>query len=147
MRVLTVVLPFCTCQGLSIACSTPEALAWDPDWEGSHEISGRAMRSVHAAGEHFTYQKRCGASSAACSGSPAPAAPCANGSAAADAQAPDLATAAANGAVVPERSPLPTVGHAKGQDQQQQQQQHGGLHLLSKGAGAPQANGVRVSAR
>ena len=28
-------------QGLSIACSTEEALKWDPEWEGSHEISGR----------------------------------------------------------------------------------------------------------
>ncbi len=25
-------------QGLSIACSTPEALKWDPAWENMHEI-------------------------------------------------------------------------------------------------------------
>ena len=25
-------------QGLSIACSTPEALKWDPEWENMHEI-------------------------------------------------------------------------------------------------------------
>ena len=40
-------------QGLSIACSTPEALKWDPAWEGSHEISGRAILSVHEAGAGF----------------------------------------------------------------------------------------------
>ncbi|RMZ53291.1 hypothetical protein APUTEX25_004779 [Auxenochlorella protothecoides] len=44
-------------KGLSIACSTPEALAWDPSWENSHEISGRAITHVHAAGHGFTYQK------------------------------------------------------------------------------------------
>lgn len=49
--------PAHTTQGLSIACSTPEALAWDPSWENSHEISGRAITHVHAAGHGFTYQK------------------------------------------------------------------------------------------
>ncbi|KDD76631.1 asparagine synthase, partial [Helicosporidium sp. ATCC 50920] len=34
-------------KGLSIACSTPEALAWNSDWVGSHEISGRAV-AAHA---------------------------------------------------------------------------------------------------
>lgn len=40
-------------QGLSIACSTPEALKWDPEWEGLHEISGRAIKSVHSAAHGF----------------------------------------------------------------------------------------------
>ena len=30
--------PTFPCQGLSIACSTPEALKWDPEWENMHEI-------------------------------------------------------------------------------------------------------------
>eukprot|EP01023_Acetabularia_acetabulum_P053125 TRINITY_DN5921_c1_g3_i7.p1 TRINITY_DN5921_c1_g3~~TRINITY_DN5921_c1_g3_i7.p1 ORF type:complete len:547 (+),score=100.01 TRINITY_DN5921_c1_g3_i7:62-1702(+) len=34
--------------GLSVACSTPEAVSWDPTWAGMHEISGRAVQ-VHAA--------------------------------------------------------------------------------------------------
>ena len=34
-------------KGLSIACSTEEAVKWDPEWENSHEISGRAIRAVH----------------------------------------------------------------------------------------------------
>lgn len=42
-------------QGLSIACSTPEAIAWDPSWAGSHEISGRAMRNVHDSAEGFAH--------------------------------------------------------------------------------------------
>ena len=136
----------CCQQGLSIACSTPEALAWDPDWEGSHEISGRAMRTVHTAGEHFTYQKRCGTSSA-CSGSGPRAQPCANGSGAATAtQAPEQAPGKRG--VAPERSPLPTVAHAKAQEQQQQQQKAGGPHLLPNGtASTAQANGMRISAR
>lgn len=33
-------------RGLSIACSTPEALSWDPAWKNIHEISGRAL-NVH----------------------------------------------------------------------------------------------------
>lgn len=43
--------------GLSIACSTPEALKWDPAWENMHEISGRAIKSVHEAGASFKLQK------------------------------------------------------------------------------------------
>lgn len=34
-------------KGLSIACSTEEAIAWDPEWQNSHEISGRAIAAVH----------------------------------------------------------------------------------------------------
>ena len=45
-------------QGMSIACSTPEALKWDPEWAGTHEISGRAMKNVHTAGDEFSV-KRC----------------------------------------------------------------------------------------
>ena len=45
-------------QGMSIACSTPEALKWDPEWAGTHEISGRAMKNVHTAGDDFSV-KRC----------------------------------------------------------------------------------------
>ena len=46
-------------KGLSIACSTPEALAWDPDWANVHEISGRAIASVHdhAAAHGFDFDK------------------------------------------------------------------------------------------
>ncbi len=40
-------------QGLSIACSTEEALSWDPDWANCHEISGRAIKSVHESGSDF----------------------------------------------------------------------------------------------
>lgn len=40
-------------RGLSIACSTPEAVAWDPAWAGTHEISGRAMKGVHDAADAF----------------------------------------------------------------------------------------------
>lgn len=35
-------------KGLSIACSTPEAVAWDPEWANIHDISGRAV-AVHDA--------------------------------------------------------------------------------------------------
>lgn len=38
--------------GLSIACSTPEAVSWDPAWKDLHEISGRAI-NVHSASESF----------------------------------------------------------------------------------------------
>lgn len=34
-------------KGLSIACSTPEAVSWDPTWANTHEISGRAIMDVH----------------------------------------------------------------------------------------------------
>lgn len=40
-------------KGLSIACSTPEAVGWDPSWAGTHEISGRAMKGVHDAADGF----------------------------------------------------------------------------------------------
>ncbi|KAL3158675.1 Asparagine synthetase [Trebouxia sp. C0010 RCD-2024] len=45
-------------KGLSIACSTPEAVSWDPSWADSHEISGRAMKNVHDAAEGFQYERR-----------------------------------------------------------------------------------------
>jgi asparagine synthase (glutamine-hydrolysing) len=36
--------------GRSIACSTPEALAWNPEWEQlAGDISGRAIAGVHSA--------------------------------------------------------------------------------------------------
>jgi len=34
-------------KGLSIACSTEEAIKWDAEWANAHEISGRAIQSVH----------------------------------------------------------------------------------------------------
>ena len=40
-------------KGLSIACSTPEAVSWDAAWAGTHEISGRAMKGVHDAADGF----------------------------------------------------------------------------------------------
>lgn len=39
-------------RGLSVACSTPEAVDWDPEWKNLHEISGRAI-GVHVAAENF----------------------------------------------------------------------------------------------
>lgn len=37
--------------GPSVACSTPEALAWDPSWlKHAGDISGRAIADVHEAG-------------------------------------------------------------------------------------------------
>ena len=45
-------------QGLSIACSTPEAVCWDPTWANTHEISGRAMKNVHDSAEGFQYERR-----------------------------------------------------------------------------------------
>jgi hypothetical protein len=44
-------------QGLSIACSTPEAVCWDEEWANTHEISGRALRDVHEAGASFQYER------------------------------------------------------------------------------------------
>ena len=39
--------------GKSIACSTPEAVAWDPEWEKSvGDISGRAV-NVHDSADGF----------------------------------------------------------------------------------------------
>ena len=45
-------------QGLSIACSTPEAVCWDPSWANTHEISGRVMKNVHDSAEGFQYERR-----------------------------------------------------------------------------------------
>jgi len=39
-------------RGLSVACSTPEAVSWDPEWKNIHEISGRAV-GVHVASAEF----------------------------------------------------------------------------------------------
>jgi len=39
-------------KGLSIACSTPEAVAWDPTWAGQHDISGRAVNFHDAASSY-----------------------------------------------------------------------------------------------
>lgn len=39
-------------KGLSIACSTPEAVAWDPDWANIHDISGRAVAFHDAAANY-----------------------------------------------------------------------------------------------
>ena len=37
--------------GRSIACSTPEAVSWNPEWERlAGDISGRAIAGIHAAG-------------------------------------------------------------------------------------------------
>eukprot|EP00884_Botryococcus_braunii_P006202 jgi/Botrbrau1/15583/Bobra.0288s0002.1 len=44
-------------KGLSIACSTPEAVCWDEEWANTHEISGRALRDVHEAGASFQYER------------------------------------------------------------------------------------------
>lgn len=44
-------------QGMSIACSTEEALKWDPEWANTHEISGRAMKDVHSAGNQFNVNR------------------------------------------------------------------------------------------
>ena len=44
-------------QGMSIACSTEEALQWDPEWANTHEISGRAMKDVHSAGNQFNVNR------------------------------------------------------------------------------------------
>lgn len=40
-------------KGLSIACSTEEALAWDPEWANAHEISGRAITHVHQSSSNL----------------------------------------------------------------------------------------------
>lgn len=39
-------------KGLSIACSSPEAVAWDPEWANIHDISGRAV-AIHDASEGY----------------------------------------------------------------------------------------------
>ena len=40
----------CVPEGPSIACSTPAALAWDPDFARSADPSGRSVRGVHRQG-------------------------------------------------------------------------------------------------
>ena len=40
-------------KGLSVACSTPEAISWDPEWANLHDISGRAV-SFHSASDAYT---------------------------------------------------------------------------------------------
>jgi asparagine synthase (glutamine-hydrolysing) len=37
----------CVPGGKSVACSTPEALAWDASFQNVNEPSGRAVRGVH----------------------------------------------------------------------------------------------------
>lgn len=39
-------------KGLSIACSTPEAVDWDPTWKNVHDISGRAI-NVHESADGY----------------------------------------------------------------------------------------------
>ena len=39
----------CVPGGRSVACSTPEALAWDASFSGAADPSGRAVRGVHAS--------------------------------------------------------------------------------------------------
>ena len=39
-------------KGLSVACSTPEAICWDPEWENMHDISGRAV-AAHASSDSY----------------------------------------------------------------------------------------------
>ena len=125
-------LASCPLQGLSIACSTPEALAWDPDWADTHEISGRAMHAVHDAGHDFTFEKRAG------SGALPPAAP--SGTPAVTShvgQAPPMA----NGALKPQQAPLPSAAPLHKEQPRAQQQ------TLSKGiADAAKANGIHVTA-
>ena len=50
---------YATCPfGKSIACSTPEAVSWDPEWEKSvGDISGRAVKNVHVAADEFEVKK------------------------------------------------------------------------------------------
>ncbi len=38
----------CVPSGKSVACSTPEALAWDASFEGGADPSGRAVKGIHA---------------------------------------------------------------------------------------------------
>ena len=39
----------CVPGGKSVACSTPEALAWDASFSAAADPSGRAVRGVHAS--------------------------------------------------------------------------------------------------
>lgn len=108
-------------QGLSIACSTPEALAWDPEWADTHEISGRAMRAVHAAGSTFKYQKRQPSTSS-------------EAGPAGSAGAPSAAAAErpiANGKITPQIAPLPACAR---------------LDVPKGVAQAAKANGIHVAA-
>ena len=130
-------------QGLSIACSTPEAIKWDKDFEGAHEISGRAMRNVHLAGNEFTFDKH-RQHQPQLSGAATPSAvaearngSCENGAAVA-------ATLLENGSIekgriLPQTAPLPAV---------QPQQPGACLRLdIPKGvAQAAKANGIHVAA-
>ena len=55
--------------GKSIACSTPEAVAWDPEWEKSvGDISGRAV-AVHDSSDGFDLGKDSEASTSSSSSS------------------------------------------------------------------------------
>mmetsp|Transcript_277 Transcript_277/g.911 ORF Transcript_277/g.911 Transcript_277/m.911 type:complete len:666 (-) Transcript_277:217-2214(-) len=48
--------------GKSIACSTPEAVSWYPEWENqASDISGRAVMDVHQAGDSNLYSAKKGA--------------------------------------------------------------------------------------
>ena len=52
--------------GRSVACSTPEALAWKPEWENQlqGDISGRAISGVHeAADEYYVSESEAAANS------------------------------------------------------------------------------------
>ena len=61
-------------KGLSIACSTPEAIAWDPEWANIHDISGRAV-SFHNAADDYQSAPEMSASDSDSNGSGAAAAP------------------------------------------------------------------------
>jgi hypothetical protein len=52
-------------KGLSVACSTPEAICWDPAWANMHDISGRAVAAHEAAQSYSTAQEMAGAGSGA----------------------------------------------------------------------------------
>ena len=122
-------------QGLSIACSTPEALAWDPEWADTHEISGRAMRAVHEAGEAFSFQKRQPSL-------PDDAAP----SRAANGPVPDSKAhghGLPNGVVKAQVAPLQ---HAAPEQQQQQPPQAAAQPLRKGVMDAAKANGIHVTA-
>ena len=124
----------CAPQGLSIACSTPEALAWDPDWADTHEISGRAMRAVHEAGEGFSYHKRQASHAAAANG------PLPSSSSCRDAHDGSLP----NGVIKLQVAPLQ---HEAPMQQQRPQQPAAAAAPLRRGvANAAKANGIHVSA-
>jgi asparagine synthase (glutamine-hydrolysing) len=134
----------CALQGLSIACSTPEALAWDPDWADTHEISGRAMRAVHEAGQGFSYQKRQEASHAAGSAQPAANGPLPSSSNSCSREAHDGGLP--NGVIKLQVAPLQHEAPVQKQKQQQQQQQQAAAPLKRGVVDAAKANGIHVSA-